>query len=299
MVTIPFVREIDVAYGRCDRLSPLIRRVIANNPGPFTYTGTGTYIIGTGSVAVIDPGPLLDEHFEALKAALASETVSHILITHTHIDHSPLAGPLKAWCGAPTYGFGPHGAGARRRFETPPQGGDMTFVQDVTVADGDVIKGAGWSMECVHTPGHTSNHMSFALREENALFCGDMIMGWSTPVVSPPDGDMADYFRSLHKLLARSDGILWPTHGPAVTEPRPLIEAFLAHRMAREDQIAACLADGLARIPDMVAHMYRDVDPGLHPAAERSVFAHLLHMVEDGRAATDGEPQPDSDYRAV
>ncbi len=297
MVSIPFVREMDFEYGRCDRVSPLIRRVIAENPSAFTFTGTSTYIIGKGTVAVVDPGPLMEDHLSAIKRAVEGETVSHILITHTHADHSPLAAPLKAWCGAPTYGFGPHGAGKAAQGVRIEEGGDLSFMPDIKVADGDTIEGDGWTVECVYTPGHTSNHMSFCLREEKALLCGDHVMGWSTTVVSPPDGDMGDYFRSLDKLLARDDEILWPTHGPPVRQPKPFIEAYVAHRRAREDQILACLADGIGRIPDMVARMYAEVDVRLHPAAALSVYAHLKHMTEDGRVATDGSPAPDSVYR--
>ncbi len=301
MAGIPFKRDFDFAYGRCDQVSPLIRRVIASNPGPFTFTGTGTYILGHGRVAVVDPGPLLDDHLEALKAALDGETVSHILITHTHSDHSPLAAPLKAWCGAPTYGFGPHGAGRPAGSIAVEEGGDRDFVPDVVLGDGDVIDGDGWSVEAVYTPGHTSNHLSFALREERALLCGDHIMGWSTTVVAPPDGDMSAYFASLEKVLARDDESLWPTHGPPVLapdrDPKAFIQAFIDHRRGREDQILSALAAGDTGIRAMVARIYADVDPGLHPAAALSVHAHLIHLVETGRAVCDGAPTPDATYR--
>ncbi len=305
MAGIPFQREFDFEYGRCDALTPLIQRVIANNPGPFTFTGTGTYIVGTDSVAVIDPGPLLDSHLEALKAALAGKTVSHIVITHTHKDHSPLAAPLQAWCGAPTLGFGPHGAGRVRPAESVgvslDEGGDMAFSPDVTLKDGDLIEGDGWTLEAVFTPGHTSNHLSFALPQENALFCGDHIMGWSTTVVAPPDGDMGSYFASLDKLLARAETSLWPTHGapilPPQREAKAFIEAFIAHRRGREDQILAALAAGDADIRTMVRRIYADVDPGLHPAAALSVHAHLIHLVETNRArCTSGTPSLAASY---
>ncbi len=288
-MAIPFVRDIEFEYGEVDQVSPLIRRVIANNPGPFTYTGTGTYIIGKGEVAVIDPGPRDDAHLKALMKALEGETVSHILVTHTHIDHSPLARELKAETGAPTYAYGPHGAGKDEEGVKVEEGGDLEFVPDVRVKDGEVIEGAGWTAECVYTPGHTSNHMCFALREEKALFTGDHVMGWSTSVIVPPDGDMNAYFGSLRKLQARDDAIYWPTHGPPVTEPGPFIEAFIHHREARELQILACLTEGMTRIPEMVETMYRDVDPRLHPAAARSVEAHLIHMEATGRATREGE----------
>lgn len=297
MTEIPFVRDIDFEYGRMDAVSPSIRRLIARNPGPFTYTGTGTYVIGRGEVAVIDPGPLLDDHLKALLNALAGETVTHILVTHTHADHSPLAARLKERTGAPTYAYGPHGAGKAEEGVAVEEGGDMAFAPDHNVRDGDRIEGRGWSVECVFTPGHTSNHMCFALTEERALFTGDHVMGWSTSVVVPPDGDMGAYMASLRKLLERNDEVFWPTHGPPVRDPRPFVEAFIAHRRARDTQILRCLKDGVNRIPDMVAIMYRDVDRRLHPAAARSVHAHLVHMVETGRAACDGAPALDAEYR--
>jgi glyoxylase-like metal-dependent hydrolase (beta-lactamase superfamily II) len=287
---IPFVRDIEFNYGRVDRVSPMIRRVIARNPGPFTYTGTGVYIIGQGQVAVIDPGPLIDEHVEALLKALGGETVSHILVTHTHNDHSPAAAPLKAATGAKTYAYGPHGSGIEEGPKVE-EGGDMAFRPDVEIRHGDMIEGASWTIECVHTPGHTSNHMCFALREEKALFTGDHVMGWSTSVIAPPDGNMKAYMRSLRLLLDRDDEIFWPTHGPPITDPKPFVEAFIRHREAREAQIMQCLDQGITTIPDMVARMYQDVDRRLHPAAARSVLAHMIHMVDAGHVRTaDGRP---------
>jgi glyoxylase-like metal-dependent hydrolase (beta-lactamase superfamily II) len=216
---IPFVRDIKFEYGKVDQVSPLIRRVVANNPGPFTFTGTGVYIVGAGDhVAVIDPGPDLPEHIDALKRALEGRTVSHILITHTHKDHSPAAQPLKEWSGAPTYSFGPH-------VETNDveEGGDRLFMPDIRVTDGQSIAGADFSISCVFTPGHTSNHMCYALEQEKALFSGDHVMGWSTSVIAPPDGNMADYTRSLEKLIARKDRILYPTHGAPIEDPAPFL----------------------------------------------------------------------------
>src|SRR6185437_3870091 len=208
---IPFRRDFAFAYARAERLSPLIRRVVARNASPFTFKGTGTYIIGRGKVAVIDPGPALDDHVAALLEAVSGESVTHILITHTHLDHSPAAAALKRATGAKTYGFGPHGS--RRPAEsiggTTEEGGDRDFVPDVALRDGDVAEGPGWRLEAVETPGHTSNHLCFALPEERTLFTGDHVMGWSTSVIAPPDGDMAAYMRSLEKLLAREDALYW------------------------------------------------------------------------------------------
>ena len=208
-MAIPFERDFDAPFGAAIAVTPLITRVLAPNPGPFTFKGTGVYIVGGGTdAAIIDPGPDLPEHVEALKRALAGRRLTHILVTHTHSDHSPAAAPLKAWSGAKTYAFGPHGSGKAEEGVRVEEGGDRDFVPDMRVKDGDVIAGDGFTFECVYTPGHTSNHMCFALREEKALFTGDHVMGWSTTVVTPPDGDMAAYMASLRKLLARDDAIL-------------------------------------------------------------------------------------------
>ena len=293
-MSIPFVRDVEFEYGVVDQVSPLIRRVICNNPGGFTFHGTGTYIIGQGEVAVIDPGPLDDDHIAALERAVQGEPVTHILITHTHRDHSPAAAPFKKLTGAPTYGYGPHGGD--RGGPKVEEGGDYEFVPDHVIKDGDVIEGKGWTFEAIHTPGHTSNHICFALREENAIFTGDHVMGWSTSVISPPDGNMSDYMSSLRKILTREEEIYWPTHGPAITGPKAHVEAFITHRSGREDAILECIRDGRNTIPAMVEVMYADVDKRLHRAAGRSVFAHLLHMAETGRVTADGKPSPESAY---
>ena len=284
---IPFVRELAFEYGRCDQVSPLIRRVIARNPGPFTYTGTGVYIVGRGEVAVIDPGPDLPEHFEALKAALAGERVTHVLVTHHHLDHSPLAHPLAEMFGAKVHGRPAppdHGEANAPGLE---EGADGRFRPDVELSDGDVVGGPGWTLEAVTTPGHTSNHVCFALKEENALFSGDHIMGWSTTVITPPDGDMGDYFESLAKVRARNFDTLWPTHGAPVREVGPFIDAYVAHRRAREAQILEALGAGFTSIPAMVPSLYAAVDPRLHPAAALSVLAHMIQLVKEGRVAAE------------
>jgi glyoxylase-like metal-dependent hydrolase (beta-lactamase superfamily II) len=236
---------------------------------------------------------------DALLAALRGEEVTHILITHTHLDHSPAAAPIKAALGVESYGFGPHGGGRHAPGEQIEEGGDPDFVPDVTLAHGDIVEGVGWSVECVHTPGHTSNHLCFQLREEKALFSGDHVMGWSTSIVSPPDGDMADYLASLRLLLERDDDIYWPTHGPSIGKPQPFVRAFIGHRKLRERQILRHLKAGEGRIAGMVPLMYRDIPQALHRAAERSVFAHLIHMCETGRAACEGELAVDARYRAA
>ena len=285
---IPFVRELDFAYGAVAELTPLIRRVIARNPSDFTFHGTGTYIIGRGEVAIIDPGPDLAEHVDAILAAVAGERVSHILVTHTHLDHSPATRPIKAATGAPAFGYGPHGT--RRAGPQVEEGADYDFSPDVAVRDGDVLAGADWTVEAVHTPGHTSNHLCFALHEEAALFSGDHVMGWSTTVVSPPDGDMHAYMRSLDKLAARAERIYWPTHGGPIEDPARFVAALAAHRRDRERQIADCLGDGLDTIPAMVARIYAEVPTALHGAAGQTVLAHLIHMVATGRVEASGIP---------
>ena len=286
MTPIPFDRDFQAPYGEHIRVSPQISRVLAPNPGPFTFRGTGVYIVGTHNVAVIDPGPDIPAHLDALKAALRDKHVTHILATHTHNDHSPAATPLKAWTGAKTYAFGPHPRGEERGPKIE-EGGDTGFAPDVLIRNGDVITGDGFTIECVHTPGHTSNHMCYALREENALFTGDHVMGWSTTVVAPPDGDMADYRASLARLLAREDQVLWPTHGGPIRDPKPFLRAYLDHRAEREAQIITCLGEGVTTIPEIVARLYADVDKRLHPAAGLSVLAHLIELVHQGRVVVD------------
>src|SRR4051812_16386543 len=248
---IPFRREFAFEYGRLEAVAPGVRRIIANNPGPFTFKGTGTYVVGDGEVAVIDPGPDLAEHVEALLAGLADERITHILVTHTHRDHSPAARAVKEATGAPTYGFGPH-AGGTRGEPGSEEGGDWDFAPDNVVQDGDCIAGAGWRFEAVHTPGHTSNHLCFALPDSGILFSGDHVMGWSTSVIAPPDGDMASYMASLDKLLPRADSVYWPTHGPAIPEPQRHVRAFIAHRREREAAILDCLRSGVDSVPAMV-----------------------------------------------
>ena len=296
---IPFKRKLDFEYGVLEQVAPGIRRIVARNPGAYTAYGTGTYVIGQGKVAIIDPGPMIQGHVDAILKALDGEEVSHILITHTHIDHSPAAAPVKAALGVKTYGFGPHGGGRYAPGEQVEEGGDPDFVPDVALVHGDIVEGAGWSVECVHTPGHTSNHLCFQYREEKALFSGDHVMGWSTSIVSPPDGDMADYLASLNLLLGRDDEIYWPTHGPSIGRPQPFVRAFIGHRKMRERQILKHLKAGTSSIAEMVPRMYRDIPQALHRAAERSVFAHLIHMVETGRAVCEGEIAVDARYKAL
>lgn len=296
-MAIPFVREMTFEYGVLAEVAPGLRRMVVENPGGFTFHGTNTYVIGSGDVAVVDPGPLNDAHFEALTRALKDESVSHILLTHTHMDHSPAARPLKEKTGARTWAFGPHGSGKLDTGIQVEAGGDMDFVPDVTIKHGEVIQGGDWEVECVFTPGHTSNHMCFALPGKAGLITGDHVMGWSTSVISPPDGDMKAYMESLDLLVERGDKVLWPAHGDAIRDPAPFLKEFIAHRHAREAQIADCIRDGLNDIRTMVKRMYAEVDERLHRPAAMSVLAHLQHMVATGRATCEGEPGIDSIYR--
>jgi glyoxylase-like metal-dependent hydrolase (beta-lactamase superfamily II) len=295
-MSIPFVREIEFDYGAPQQVSPLIRRVIAPNPGPFTYTGTGVYIIGRGEVAVIDPGPQIPAHFEALNQALEGERVSHVLVTHSHADHSPLAHALAERHGAKVHAGGPEiPTECEGRLEA---GDDRHFAPDVIVVDGQIFEGPDWRIRAIATPGHTSNHFAYALENEHAVFSGDHIMGWSTTVISPPDGDMADYFASLRKILDQEFDAIWPTHGPPVRKTSEFVEAYIAHRLEREAQILRAMHAGDTTIPDMVQRIYVDVDRNLHPAACHSVYAHILHFLKQDKVAVadGGAPRVNSTY---
>ena len=296
-VEIPFRRELTFEYGKMETIAPGVRRVIANNPSPFTYFGTGTYVLGTGHVAVIDPGPADEAHIQALLDGLEGETISHVLVTHTHMDHSPGCALLSKHTDARTYAYGPHGAGKAEDGIQVEEGGDMAFQPDELVRDGDIIDGGDWQVECVYTPGHTSNHMCFQLVAEKALFTGDHVMGWSTSVISPPDGDMAAYMASLRRLLDRDDAVFWPTHGPSIVDPKAHVQAFIDHRLERQEQILACLRAGFETIATMVPEMYRGHPEYLYPAAQRSVLAAVELMVTEGLLETDGEVSLDARYR--
>ena len=298
---IPFLRDFSPHYGKLVAAHPTIsavRRVVANNPSAFTAWGTGTYVIGHGEVAVVDPGPADEAHVAALVAGLAEkgESVTHVLVTHTHIDHSPGVPLLKRYFPkATTYGFGRASDEIDTGFEDTvkiEEGGDTDFVPDIRLNDGDIILTPHWEVEALYTPGHMSNHMCYALKTANALFSGDHVMGWSTTVVSPPDGNMAHYMHSLERLIQRAssgmDANYFPTHGAPITEVPPFLAAYKAHRMEREAMIVARLEAGDTKIADMVRVIYKDVDTRLHPAAARSVLAHLQWLVEKGRARTDG-----------
>jgi glyoxylase-like metal-dependent hydrolase (beta-lactamase superfamily II) len=273
--------------GRMERLSPLVRRLLAPNPSPFTYSGTLSYVVGNGEVAVIDPGPDLADHVDALLSSLGGERVAAILCTHTHRDHSPASRALQLATGAPIVGCAPltlddEGPRADAAF-------DADYRPDRVLEDGEQLQGEGWSLEAVATPGHTSNHLCFGLPEEQALFSGDHVMGWSTTIVSPPDGDMAAYMASLARLQDREEGIYYPAHGPVIEKPLKLLRGLILHRKQREAQVLGALGREGRRIEDMVPGMYKGVDERLYPAAARSVLAHLIDLANRGLAEREGE----------
>jgi glyoxylase-like metal-dependent hydrolase (beta-lactamase superfamily II) len=279
---IPYVRAFDFEYGHAGQVSPRVRRIVARNPGPFTFTGTGAHIVGRGDVAVIDPGPDDPRQIEAILNATLGERITHIFVTHSHLDHSPAARPLAEATGAVIY------AGSQRcrpsqGDERLEAGDDLAFRPDVALQDGFVFRGPGWTLEAVATPGHTSNHFAFALLEENALFPGDCVMGWSSSVVSPPDGDMGAYMQSLAKIRARRFDALYPAHGPPIREVDAFLAAYIGHRRARETGILMALAEaGEATVRQLVASLYADTDRRLHPAAAHTVLAHLLDLYRRG-----------------
>jgi len=278
----------DLPVGRTERLEPLVRRVLAGNPSPFTFTGTQTYLVGAaGDVAVIDPGPDLPDHIDAILAAVDSARVAAICCTHTHRDHSPAAAPLAAATGAPIIGCAPLAI-----VDSGPRSDDAFdsgYAPDRVLADGERLAGEGWTLEAVATPGHTSNHLCFALVESGALFTGDHVMGWSTSVISPPDGDMAAYMASLQKLQDRGDRVYYPAHGPAVEKPAQLVRGMMGHRKQRERQILRQLEAGPRAIAAMVPDMYKGIDSRLYGAAGRSVLAHLIDLEARGEVARTGE----------
>ncbi|MGO4116999.1 MBL fold metallo-hydrolase [Rhizobium ruizarguesonis] len=295
-----FDLAFEPAYGRAVPVAAGVERVTVNNPGPFTFFGTNSYIVGSSSVAVIDPGPEDEAHYQALMEALGGRAVTHIFVSHTHRDHSPLAGRLQAATGAVTVGQGPHRpARPLREGEVNPfsESSDISFVPDIALSDGQTLSGDGWALSAVLTPGHTANHAAFALEGRDILFSGDHVMAWSTSIVAPPDGSMADYMESLERLIARDDRLLLPGHGGPVTQPAGFLRALKAHRLRREQAVLARIQAGDQRIGEMVKVIYRDTDPKLHGAAALSVLAHIEDLLERGEIAADGPPSLAALYR--
>lgn len=295
---IPFDKT-PPAPGSVTQLAPLVRRIVAPNPGPFTFTGTCSYIVGAGRVAIIDPGPDDAAHVAALLDALKGEKVAAILVTHTHRDHSPGARLLQSATRAPILGCAAHVPDP-----DPPSGRldashDLDHRPDAVLADGEAYQGDGFTLRAIATPGHASNHLAFALPEEKALFSGDHVMAWSTTIVAPPDGRMRDYMASLDRLAAHEAEIYWPGHGDAVTNPARFTRALATHRRQREAAILTRLRDGSRTIPELVAAIYDGLDPRLHAAAGLSVLAHLEDLVERGLARSDrGAARVDAAYEA-
>ena len=280
-------------------MAPGLRRVVAENPSKFTAWGTGTYIVGEGEVAIIDPGPDLDAHVAALLDAVDGEVVTHVLITHTHADHSPATAAVVAATGATTYGHGPHPVADRDTADdtgedTAEEHGDLSFRPDVAVRHGDVVHVGRHELECVFTPGHISNHVCWSWRDAGALFSGDHVMGWSTSVISPPEGRVRDYLDSLRLLLDRDESVYYPTHGPPITSPHDHVRALIDHRLGRERQILVLLDVEPRTVPELVEVMYSDVREELHEPAGRSVAAHLVALVDIGVVAG---PDGDGRYR--
>ena len=299
---IPFNRNFPLKPGVVEEVRPGVRRILCDNPSPFTFTGTVSYIVGQGKVAIIDPGPNDEAHAKALLDAVRGETVTHIVVTHTHRDHSPNTPRLKQATGATIFAEGPHRA-SRPRYESekhsPESGVDRDFRPDVTVADGEVIEGSGWRLEAVATPGHTANHMAFAWPERKITFVGDHVMGWSTSIVAPPDGSMVDYMASMERLASRSEDLYFSGHGPEIPEGPRYVRFLIRHRQAREASILHRLSKGEADISTLVRAIYIGIDPRLTKAAGYSVLAHLEDLVARGIVATDGDPVIEGTYRLV
>lgn len=300
MNDVPFDKRFDISAGVVDEVRPGIRRLLAPNPGPFTFTGTLTYILGERELAIIDPGPEDQSHIAALLQAIGNTKVTHIFVTHTHRDHSPATAAIKAATGAIVLAEGPHRAARTERGGDGLRldaSGDYAFRPDRMLTDGEVVHGKEWSLEAVFTPGHTANHMAYALRGTEILFSGDHVMGWSTTVVAPPDGNMRDYMNALAKLRERPEKVYLPGHGPAVRDAPRFVGHLLQHRKAREAAILRQISSGATHIPAIVDAIYQGLDARLKGAAALSVLAHIEDLVERGMLATEGAPALNGAYR--
>lgn len=297
---LSFDLSFEPIHGKPVAVFPKVARVTAKNTGPFTFHGTNSYLVGERELAVIDPGPEDDEHLDALVAAIADRRVTHILVSHTHRDHSPLSARLSRATGAPVYAQGPHRAARNPPTGAPlSNGADTAFVPDFVLADGDPIAGEGWVLRTVLTPGHTANHAAFALDGTGLLFSADHVMAWSTTIVAPPDGSMSDYMASLDKLIRRDDSLLLPGHGGPVRNPRDYLQGLKEHRLAREQAILDRLRQGDRSIGELVKAIYRDTDPRMHAAAGLSVLAHLEDMIDRKLVETEGVPSIGGVFRPV
>jgi len=281
---IPFKKEMSFEYGQAQNVAPGVRRVVAENPSAFTHFGTNTYIVGSGEVAVIDPGPEIAEHVDNISAALAGETVTQIIVTHTHVDHSPASSWLKELTSAPIVGAYPQPQASGETVEAAQK----DFEPDEVISDGSLISGPNWDLRAVYTPGHMSNHYCFALEDLNILFSGDHVMGWNTTIVSPPDGNMRDYLQSLRLCLGRAETLYLPGHGPEIRNTHSFVRSYLNHRLMREDEIENCIANGVNTITGIVKSMYTHLPTKMHAAAARSVLAHIEHMADTGRVKHEG-----------
>jgi glyoxylase-like metal-dependent hydrolase (beta-lactamase superfamily II) len=297
---IPYDKNFELVPGKLDEPMPGVRRILCNNPSPFTFKGTVSYIVGRGKVAIIDPGPDDPAHNAALLEAVRGETVTHIFVTHTHRDHSPGVPAIKKATGATVLAEGPHRPARPLHVGDGPRldaSNDTDFQPDRALADGETVRGDGWTVEAIATPGHTANHMAYAFREADVVFSGDHVMAWSTPVVSPPDGSMGDYMASLQKLAKRSEQVYFPGHGGVVRNAPRFVAAYILHRKAREASILNRLSKGETDIPDLVGAIYSNLDPRLVKAAGMSVLAHLEDLVARGEASTNGPPSIAGRYR--
>ncbi|MCX8998549.1 MBL fold metallo-hydrolase [Rhizobiaceae bacterium BDR2-2] len=294
-----FEKAFEPAHGKAVPAGPDVLRITVNNPSPFTFHGTNSYIVGRDTLAVIDPGPEDDAHLDALLKAVNGRPVSHIFVSHTHRDHAPLSRRLKERTGAIIVAEGPHRPSRPlHEGEANPfsESADTAFRPDLTVADGETVAGDGWALTALHTPGHTANHAAFALDGTGIVFSADHVMAWATTIVAPPDGSMGDYMASLEKLLERDDRVYLPGHGGPVTEPAAFLRGLRTHRRMRERAIRARILAGDRTIADMVKVIYRETDPLLHGAAALSVLAHIEDLVEKGAVKTNGPPALDGIY---